>query len=90
MARRIITKEEKFQNEVNKLYERAKNKKWNYNLDEFKIDKKFNFSHKSWNGVYCKGGKSLVETIKIINRYISTVAKPYGCRDLSWLHLVNN
>lgn len=88
MARRIITPEEKYRNEMAKLYEKAKNKVWDFRFEDFTIDKNFNFTHKTWAGTYCKGGSSKKETIKLINRYINESKKPWMKRDLSWLHLV--
>ena len=89
MARRIITKEEKYRNDMEVLYKKAKNKKWDYKLEDFTMDKNFNFTHKDWKGTYCKGGNSVEETVELINKYIDESNKPYGTRDLSWLHLVN-
>lgn len=85
---KYITPEEKYRNKMAKLYEEAKNKVWNYSLEDFKINECFNFSHVSWKGTYCKGGNSLVETIELINKYIDEIRKPRFQRDLSWLHLV--
>lgn len=85
---RYITSEEKYRTKMTKLYEEAKNKVWDYNLEDFKINEHFNFTHISWKGTYCKGGNSLVETIELINKYIDEIRKPRIQRDLSWLHLV--
>ena len=89
MGKRIITPEEKYRNDMAVLYEEAKNKKWEYNFEDFKIDENFNFTHVSWKGTYCQGGNSVLETVELINRYIEEGSKPYGTRDLSWLHLVH-
>ena len=89
MGKRIITPEEKYRNDMAVLYEEAKNKKWNFKLEDFTIDENFNFTHKDWKGTYCKGGNSVAETVELINRYIEDSNKPYGTRDLSWLHLVH-
>ena len=88
MGKRIITPEEKYRNDMAVLYEEAKNKKWNFKLEDFTIDENFNFTHKDWKGTYCKGGDSVAETVEMINRYIEESNKPYGTRDLSWLHVV--
>ena len=85
---RFITPEEKYRTKMSKLYEEAKNKVWDYNLEDFKINERFNFTHITWKGTYCKGGNSLVETIELINKYIDEIGKPHIQRDLSWLHLV--
>lgn len=70
-----------------KAYEIAKKKNWNLIQDDFTIDEKFNFTHTSWKGVFCKGGDTVVATVEIINRYIDECNKPYGKRDLSFIHL---
>jgi hypothetical protein len=70
-----------------KAYEIAKKKNWNLIKDDFTIDENFNFTHTSWKGVFCKGGDTVVATIEIINRYINECNKPYGKRDLSFIHL---
>lgn len=88
MKKRIITQEEKYRNETAVLYENAKNKKWNFSFEDFTINENFNFTHKNWKGTYCKGGNSATETVELINKYIDELNKPYGTRDLSWLHLV--
>ena len=88
MNKRIITSEEKYRDEMEKLYEKAKNKVWDFHIKDFKIDKNFNFTHKTWCGTYCKGGNSRRETIKLINKYINESKKPWMQRNLSWLHLV--
>ena len=88
MGKRIITPEEKYRNDMAVLYEEAKNKKWNFKLEDFTIDENFNFTYKDWKGTYCKGGDSAAKTVEMINRYIEESNKPYGARDLSWLHLV--
>ena len=90
MGKRIITPEEKYRNDMAVPYEEAKNKKWNFKLEDFTIDENFNFTHKDWKGTYCKGGDSAAETVEMINRYIEEINKPYGTRDLSWLHLVTD
>lgn len=87
MAKRIITEEERYRNKVSKLYEKAKEKVWNYKLEDFYINNKFNFTHKTWKGTYCKGGKTREETIEMIKEYIKSSKAPYGKRSLDWLHL---
>ena len=90
MGKKFITSEEQYRNDMTSLYEKAKNKKWNFKLEDFTIDENFNFTHKDWKGTYCKGGNSVVATTELINRYIDESNKPYGERDLSWVHLVHN
>lgn len=87
MARRIITPEEKYRIKVSKLFKEAKTKVWDYKFEDFSIDNNFNFTHKSWKGTYCKGGKTKNETIKMIKEYIKSASMPYGKRELPWLHL---
>ena len=41
---KYITSEEKYRTKMAKLYEEAKNKVWNYNLEDFKINEHFNFT----------------------------------------------
>lgn len=73
---------------LNTAYEVAKKKKWDLTQEEFIIDEQFNFSHATWKGVFCKGGDTVVATIEIINHYIEECNKPYGERDLSFIHLI--
>lgn len=42
---KYITSEEKYRTKMAKLYEEAKNKVWNYNLEDFKINEHFNFTY---------------------------------------------
>ena len=58
--------------------------------EEFTIDEDFNFTHTSWKGVFVKGGTTVIATMEIINKYIEECNKPYGERDLSFIHLVND
>ena len=76
--------------ELEIAYDAAKNKVWTFNEEDFTIDPKFNFTHATWKGTYCKGGESLVDTIEIINRYIDECQKPYGKRNLSFIHIVKD
>ena len=46
---KYITSEEKYRTKMAKLYEEAKNKVWNYNLEDFKINEHFNFVKKMGN-----------------------------------------
>ena len=71
-------------------YKAAENKKWNLVDEEFTIDEDFNFTHTSWKGVFVKGGTTVIATMEIINKYIEECNKPYGERDLSFIHLVKD
>jgi len=86
MATRIITVEQKNREKVSKLYQEAKNKTYNYTLDDFTIMGGC-WKHKNWN-TWCKGVESYSETQEnFVQRYIDECAKPYGQRDLSFVHL---
>lgn len=86
---KIILSDEQNRIESNKyLFEHQKNKLYNYNLSDFIIDENNNFYHKSWK-TKVKGGNSKEETIDIINRYIIECNKPYGERNLNFIHLAN-
>ena len=86
---KIILSDEQNRIESNKyLFENQKNKLYNYNLSDFIIDENNNFYHKSWK-TKVKGGNSKEETINIINRYITECNKPYGERNLNFIHLAN-
>jgi hypothetical protein len=84
-----IVDEEAIRREIcAKAYEKAKNKKWDLTQEDFILDENNNFTHATWKGVFCKGGTTVVATMEIINRYIDECNKPYGERDLSFIHLV--
>lgn len=88
MAKRIITEEEKYRNKVAKLYEAAKEKKYEYTLDDFEIMGGC-WKHKDWK-TWCKGLESYSETQKqFVQKYIDECKKPYGTRDLSFVHLAD-
>lgn len=86
MAKSIFSDEQKRLNENKVLFENQKNKLFNYTLNDFVIDENNNFYHKSWK-TKVKGGNSKSETINIINRYIEECNKPYGKRNLNFIHL---
>lgn len=86
MAKSIFSDEQKRLNENKVLFENQKNKVFNYTLNDFVIDENNDFYHKSWK-TKVKGGNSKSETINIINRYIEECNKPYGKRNLSFIHL---
>lgn len=72
---------------LQKLQDMQKSKLYKYNLDDFTIDENHNISYKGWK-TKIQGGKNVIETIEIINKYIEECEKPYGKRDLSFVHLV--
>ena len=88
MAKSIFSEEQRRLIENKILFENQKNKVFNYTLNDFVIDENNNFYHKSWK-TKIKGGNSKSETINMINRYIVECNKPYGERNLSFIHLIN-
>jgi hypothetical protein len=88
MGKVFLSEAQQTLNNTRHLYERQANKKFNYSFDEFIIDKHFNFRHKTWR-TYVKGGSNLQETTYMINRYIAECNKPYGERNLDFIHLLN-
>lgn len=86
-----IIDEDKMRRELcTAAYLMSKNKKWDLTEEDFTIDENLNFTHATWKGVFCKGGDTVVATVEIINRYIEECKKPYGERDLSFIHLVKD
>lgn len=66
-------------------------KKWNFKVTDFIIDDNtFNFTHPTWKNTWCKGGKSKLDTIALIQKYCKECNKPYKKRDLSFVHLVED
>ena len=87
MAKRIISEEQKSINETKKYYDAQRNKQYNYNENDFSIDLlTLKWRHKSWK-TWCKGSESYEKTKEIIKRYCNECKKPYGTRDLSFVHL---
>lgn len=86
MTKIIFISEQQRLNDTKVLFENQKNKVFNYTLNDFIVDENNNFHHKNWK-TKVKGGKSKSETINIINRYIGECNKPYGERNLSFIHL---
>lgn len=74
--------------EMEIAYDKAKNRVWTFNEEDFTIDENLNFTHATWKGTYCQGGVTLIETMEIINHYIEECQKPYGTRNLSFIHIV--
>lgn len=68
------------------LYEAQKSKVYDFKESDFSIDLLTNkWKHKSWK-TWMKGGNDYSETKEIINRYIAECAKPYGTRNLDFVH----
>lgn len=70
------------------LQEKSKSKNYNFKFEDFDIVGG-NWKHKDWN-TWMKGGDGYAETEKIVKRYIAECKKPYGTRDLSFIHLAND
>jgi len=64
------------------------NKKFDYSLDDFVIYDS-QWKHKNWN-TWCKGAGRYDYTKKKVEQYIVECKKPYGQRDLSFVHLVES
>ena len=92
MAKKIISEEQKRINEVKHLYKSQSKKTFNYSPDDFSIDLlSGKWKHKDWK-VWMKGSPNAdyAETKEIVRKYIEECKKPYGKRDLSQFHLVEN
>ena len=87
---KLVDEEAKRRKICTQMYDKARNIKWDLTQEEFTIDENFNFTHATWKGTYAKGGDSVVATVEIINMYIEECKKPYGERDLSFIHLVED
>lgn len=87
---KVVDEEALRRKEAEKQYETAKNKVWSFKEEDFSIDLLTNkWKHKSWK-TWLKGGDDYAETKKLVKRYIEECAKPYGTRDLSFIHLVKD
>lgn len=87
---KFIDEEELYRKICEIAYDKAKNRDWTLAEEEFKIDENLNFTHATWRGIFCKGGDTVLATVEIINRYIEECRKPYGTRDLSFVHIVED
>lgn len=72
---------------LTEIYEQTKNKKWDLTDEGFAIDENLNFTYSPWNGIWIKGGDTIIETIELINRFIEEGNKNES-RDFSWIKLV--
>ena len=79
MSKKILSPEMEMLNKVQSLYEKQRNKKFNYNIEDFEIYDS-QWKHKDWK-TWCKGA----------GRYDKTKEcnKPLEERDLSFIHLAN-
>lgn len=93
--KRIISDEQKRMNEVKHLYENQKKRIFDYSLSDFYIEPIsegaiiFKWKHKNWK-TWVKGTKGYIATQDIINKYIIECNKPYGTRNLSFIHLTES
>ena len=68
------------------LIKNQMNKLFNYSLDDFEIyDSKW--KHKDWK-TWCNGCGQFDKTKALVERYIAECKKPYGKRNLDFVHLV--
>lgn len=77
---------------------RQESKTYDYRPEDFEIvpickgSIVFKWRHKSWK-TWCAApinGKGIIAVKTLINRYIFECKKPYGKRDLSFIHLYND
>lgn len=83
--RRFYDPEQKRIQEMQKLYASQKQKTFNYTLADFEIYPR-GWKHKNWN-TWMEGADNIHKTKEIVERYIKECKKPYGKRDLSFVHL---
>ena len=74
--------------ENQKFYHIQASKIYDFKLEDFDIIGG-SWKHKDWN-TWMKGANGYAETKKIVKQYIDECKKPYGERDLSFIHLVND
>lgn len=83
--RRVYDQEQKRIQEMQKLYVSQKNKKFNYKIEDFEIYPN-GWKHKKWN-TWMEGAGNIHKTKEIVEKYIDECKKPYGKRNLSFVHL---
>lgn len=71
---------------ISKSIEAQMNKQFNYSLDDFEIYDS-QWKHKDWK-TWCKGCGRYDKTKELVERYIIECKKPYGKRNLSFVHLM--
>lgn len=82
-----IKDEAQVRRELNeKLIKSQMAKTFDYSMDDFEIYDS-QWKHKDWK-TWCKGAGRYDKTKEIVERYVSECKKPYGTRDLSFVHLV--
>lgn len=82
-----IKDEAQVRRELNeKLIKSQMAKTFDYSLDDFEIYDS-QWKHKDWK-TWCKGAGRYDKTKELVKRYVSECKKPYGTRDLSFVHLV--
>jgi len=88
--KRFISDEQKKINKVKHLYKKQQKKKFDYSINDFDIIGG-NWQHKDWK-VWMKGDPNgdYSKTKNIVLKYIEECKKPYGQRDLSQFHLIND
>ena len=75
-----------------KAVKNQQSKKYNYKFEDFEIVPQgvlYNWKHKSWK-TWCRGpidGSGIKGVRNMVRRYIAECQKPYGKRDLSFVHL---
>lgn len=72
-------------NLYSKLIKKQMSRQFNYSLDDFEIYDS-QWKHKDWE-TWCKGCGRYDKTKELVERYIAECKKPYGKRDLSFIHL---
>lgn len=87
MSKKILSPEMEMLNKVQGLYEKQRNKKFNYNIDDFEIYDS-QWKHKDWK-TWCKGAGRYDKTKEIVEKYIEECNKPLEERNLSFIHLAH-
>ena len=81
-----ILDEDQVQRTLNfKRIKKQMNKQFNYSLDDFEIHDS-QWKHKDWK-TWCKGCRQFDKTKELVERYIAECKKPYGKRNLDFVHL---
>ena len=84
--KKLLSDEQQKLAKVQHSYVVQANKVYNYTLDDFEIFDS-QWRHKDWK-TWCQGEGSYSKTKKIVERYIAECKKPYGERDLNFIHLI--
>ena len=88
--KRVYDSEQQRIKEMQKFYASQSKKTFNYSPDDFEIYDS-QWKHKDWK-TWMQGDPTgdYLKTKKIVLKYIEECKKPYGQRNLSQFHLVNN